>query len=252
MTLSETTKLLSLLCLAFNPGERAQKAAEMAAMYHRAWEALPFDVAQRAVDAWLATGRFFPAPSEIRRLALCDALDLPPAPLAWDEVRKRIADVGHYGVPRWSTAVLERAVRAVGWRSICLCDDADLGTLRAQFRRAYEAALESQMAAPDVAYALEEASARRKALALGPASQRFGQSSEPLPARSPLAFVPPITEQETSAHEEEQPEPPKPVRDVAKTLAILRSLPGWNALPAEYRRRLMVQHGLADDAEVMA
>jgi len=41
---------------------------------------------------------------------------------AWGEVRKQISSVGHYGIPKFSSPTIQRAVDCMGWISLCVSE----------------------------------------------------------------------------------------------------------------------------------
>lgn len=62
--------------------------------------------------------------------------NLPTSYQAWQEVLRQIADVGYYGTPSWSHPIVEKAVRAMGWRDLCMSENAVAD--RARFIQCYE------------------------------------------------------------------------------------------------------------------
>lgn len=57
---------------------------------------------------------------------------------AWGKVLERIADFGMEAGPQFDDERIVKAVRAVGWRTICLSDEQD-PAIRSQFIKAFEA-----------------------------------------------------------------------------------------------------------------
>lgn len=250
MTIAETARLIAILKMAWpaHPIEAEQGAA----VYHRALADIPFDLAERAIDEWLRTGKFFPAPSEIRELALRAGVGLPAAEIAWQEAQRVI---GGYRpgdpAPLWSSRVLEETVNAVGWSAIKACEADNLGTLRAQFRDTYNALLK-RVAAEDAGDALQEAAGRRALIAFVPRLAPVLPSG-PVPAPD----APPATSETT-----ERAEPwalrkfrqrfaakrptPAPATEGGLTRPsgadYLQSLPAWQALSPERRERLLREH----------
>lgn len=79
--------------------------------------------------------RFMPAIGEIRA-AVLEAVDPLPTPEeAWGEVMNEIHNTGSYGRPQFSHPAIEKAVRAVDWKNICLSETP--GVERAHFLRVY-------------------------------------------------------------------------------------------------------------------
>lgn len=63
---------------------------------------------------------------------------IPDVDEAWAEVMQTIHRTGRYGVPVWSHPAIRSTVAALDWLEICNCTD--LGVMRGQFARFYEAA----------------------------------------------------------------------------------------------------------------
>ena len=136
MTKAETIKLMAVLRAAYPNQSITEDTVEI---YATMLEDVAFEDAKRAVKTLIGESRFFPTIAEIRTAIVQDFDDLPAMELAWGEVMSEVKRVGYYGTPQWSSEVLMRAVRAVGWEHICLCEVDQLNTLRAQFLRTYGA-----------------------------------------------------------------------------------------------------------------
>lgn len=125
------------------------------------------DLAQMDEDAVITamqelrlSSRFLPTIREIRE-TVADLMrrDLwVVAEAAWGEVERECRRVGANPVPRWgkdpltgeyrtfaaeeprfSSPILAAAVESIGWRNICMAEDKDRSTVRAQLRKAIEA-----------------------------------------------------------------------------------------------------------------
>lgn len=60
---------------------------------------------------------------------------------AWGMVQENVARWGYYNEPRALKSLPEaaaKAVKAIGWREICLCEVTQLNTIRAQFIKAFD------------------------------------------------------------------------------------------------------------------
>jgi len=250
VTIAETARLIAILKMAWpaHPLEAEQGAA----VYHRALADIPFELAERAVDEWLRTGKFFPAASEIRELALRAGVGLPAAEIAWREAQRV---VGGYrpgdAPPLWSSKVLEETVASVGWGTIKMCDVDNVGTTRAHFRDTYNALLK-QAAANDAGASLREADSRREMLEF-----RRRPPLEPLPiAGRNLTALPPASERQIPERYEtfvgkrtrerfERRQAEKgivPKKDV-NTLPALKGTVGWQRLGPAYREWLKARPG---------
>lgn len=162
MTITEAAEMLAVLKAAWP--NHPLDVATGAKVYHRALQDIPGHLVEKALDEWLRTGKFFPAPSEIRALALRAGLDTPSAEEAWAEVEYQF----HHGpyakeFPKWSTQILEQTVRTLGWEQMRATDDSDMGTLRAQFRNTYDSYAKRTFGS-DARPALAEAAERRQAI----------------------------------------------------------------------------------------
>jgi len=247
MERTDITRLLGVLKAAW-PDRPINE--ETVTAYEMAWSDLPFELGQGAVAEHLRTGKFFPAPSEIRELALRAGVGLPAAEIAWQEAQRVTSGYRPGDAPPvWSSKVLEDTVAAVGWGAIKMCDADNVGTLRAQFRDTYNALLK-QMAAENAHAALEEADDRREMLAF---LRRPRPEPTPITHSRPMALpAAPVRALEAG----EEPGEPWALRKfrlrfearqpkgnpMPNSKAILQSLPAWNALPEEYRAELLKRH----------
>ncbi len=94
--------------------------------------------AKTAVERLICTSKWFPTVAEIRaEVADAATAGLPAVELAWGEVHRAIGEVGHYQVPAFSCPEIASAVRAIGWRHICL--DKNVTSTRSRFTDAYRA-----------------------------------------------------------------------------------------------------------------
>lgn len=111
---------------------------ETVAMYVRLLADIPPDELQTVVDQAVATCRFLPTIAELRdmRHNLHHANRLTWAD-AWDTVQREIRRIGSYGLPKFDDELTERAVKAMGWKTLCASENP--ATDRAQFRDMYQA-----------------------------------------------------------------------------------------------------------------
>lgn len=112
-------------------------------VYFDALSDLPFDVAMLAAKKVIATleNPFLPMPAVFRGVAVeITSPKIPTAGEAYEEVLRAIRNFGGYrekeALESLSPVTL-KAVKAVGWKSICYSEEPDI--IRAQFRKAYEA-----------------------------------------------------------------------------------------------------------------
>lgn len=136
MTKAETIKLLAVLRAAY-PNQTITE--ETVDVYCGMLADLDAEAATQGVKALLAESRFFPTISEIRAAALRDNHAIASGLVAWGEVMAAVKRVGSYATPEWSSETVAKAVRAIGWESICRCEMEQLNTLRSQFIRTFDA-----------------------------------------------------------------------------------------------------------------
>lgn len=112
-------------------------------VYWQILKDLPDDAVQAAVLNILARHRYntLPTVGEVRTEALrLSQPQIPTALEAWGEVMRAIRKHGAPGQDEKALAsmspVTRDVVRAIGWREICFCENADV--IRGQFRKAYE------------------------------------------------------------------------------------------------------------------
>lgn len=116
--------------------------AETIEMWHAMLQDLDAGLVMAAVGEWVLTEEWPPSVAGIRRrcAALAGATS-KPATEAWAEVSAQADEFGYenYGNsprPPWSSDLVRRAVRAIGWWEIC--NGSNPTATRAQFIRAYE------------------------------------------------------------------------------------------------------------------
>ncbi len=111
------------------------------AVYREALADVPDDILRAAVLAVISRSRFFPTVAEIREEAAKLATPAYPSPIeAWAEVVEQIAAVHYDGRPEFSHPLIAKVAEGMGWRYICLHDDASVA--RGQFLRQYQAECE--------------------------------------------------------------------------------------------------------------
>jgi len=149
MTTEETARVVAVL-MAQWPNHPVPNPDATVASYRLALDDVPFEAAMTAAAAWMKRSRFFPAACELRELAIAARWDLPTAEDAWREVRAGLAAGGIYGEPVWSCLPLHRAIRAIGWRTLCLSPEGDPAVLD-RFARTYRTYRERAIREADVA-----------------------------------------------------------------------------------------------------
>jgi hypothetical protein len=147
--LIETMKVLNLLKVAFPHIQRERKPEELAAtfdVYAQLLDDLEPDLLKTAALQLASESKWFPAISELRERVLAmrkSADDTPDWTLAWEDVQHAIRRFGYEEGMRRDLHIFqhdatETAVRRLGWRAICMCEEDNLNTMRAQFRDVFQ------------------------------------------------------------------------------------------------------------------
>jgi len=99
---------------------------------------LPLDVLDAAIRVVVRQRPWLPSVAELRDLVAEAVTGVPSPSEAWAEVMRTVRDQGIYRAPAWSHPAVEAAVRAIGYRVICLSEEDELGKLRKDFWMIYE------------------------------------------------------------------------------------------------------------------
>lgn len=132
MTRQEAVTLVGMLSAAYPKYEITRPTIRL---YEDFLQDLPFDLARAAVAKHITTSTFFPTVAELREAALSMTDTAPVAADAWTEVLNEIARVGMYDKPNFSHPAIEKTVKAIGWRNLCMSEQ--IGVERAHFMRIY-------------------------------------------------------------------------------------------------------------------
>lgn len=135
MTHEETLKIMALLTAAY---PQANIEEETIQIYIKFLLDLPCEAGQAAALELIASSRWFPAVAELRQAAV-EAMpenQIPGPGEAWGEVVGQLRAVGWYGRPSFSHPAITKAVKAMGWRELCMSENVVAD--RAHFLRIYE------------------------------------------------------------------------------------------------------------------
>ena len=140
---SDIDQIVNLMKAAFpnfHPDETLTKE-----IYWQTLKDIPSDELKPAVLHCISeAGRAFaPSIGEIRGAVSSlrrAAMNTHDSYSAWQEVLQQIAAVGSYGTPSFSSPLIARTVRNLGWRNLCLSENQTAD--RARFVDAYEQLLE--------------------------------------------------------------------------------------------------------------
>lgn len=141
-TLNDMNKIFNVLLIAFPYYEKDKTPIQIAdaiTLYHRLLADIDTRLLETAVEHYIssADSKYFPAISDLRRLALhLVTFNQAGAEDAWLEVKKAIKHTGYYGVPVFEDKRISHAVEVMGWRNLCMSENevAD----RAHFFRIFE------------------------------------------------------------------------------------------------------------------
>ena len=118
-----------------------QPTAETSEVYYQLLQDVPTDELKAAVLHCLGESgrRFAPSVGEIRG-AVSElrgmSANVPSAFQAWQEVLRQFSLTGSYGTPQFSHPLIERAVRQLGWRELCMSENQTAD--RARFLQCYD------------------------------------------------------------------------------------------------------------------
>lgn len=96
---------------------------------------------KRCLDEAAARSEFMPMPKAVRDIYQNTRLDnpllgIPTADEAWGEVKKALRQVGYTGTPEFSHPLIDRIVRNIGWRDICMSENESV--MRSNFMRMWK------------------------------------------------------------------------------------------------------------------
>ena len=141
--MADKDSVMRVIRLLMENWPREEMSEARAGLYCRLLTDIPSDILEAACLQCIATSKFFPTVAELRdaALAMTPEMDgLPTAGEAWGEVLREIWRTGTdqwHGPPVFSHALIERTMKAMGWRNICLSEDGMAD--RAHFMRIYDA-----------------------------------------------------------------------------------------------------------------
>lgn len=138
-----TTKAIAPLQLAFKGALEKDRLQ----FYVMMLSDIPPQILEVAVKKLIMTNKFLPSIAEIRETAYgikgtISGTAAPDESEAWGEVVKAVRSVGYCGKPKFSHEAITTAVNNIGWQDICTTTYDGMNTLRSQFRRAYQLAVQ--------------------------------------------------------------------------------------------------------------
>ena len=137
----QEVKMLALVVLASSsyPSMQSKDPQPIVSAWSLMLADIPLEILQAAVLKVCRESEFFPSVAQI--VAAAEELDprsekLPTAAEAWEEVEQQICAAGIYKPPVFSSELVRRAARAIGW--LQLCSSENPAADRAHFLRLYE------------------------------------------------------------------------------------------------------------------
>lgn len=146
MTFDEFTTLFEILIAAY-PGHKFKDEDDMGrtvVIWYTMLNDLPYELLEAAIQKHiLQSGNpFFPSINEIRTKALeILSPEATTAAEAWGEVLRAVQNYGMYNIEEGLNSLkpLTRKVAdAVGFRTICMASEDEIGVVRGQFLKMYE------------------------------------------------------------------------------------------------------------------
>ncbi len=140
MTKKETSKLLSILAVAYDKFQVDSQGVKLK-VWHELLRDIPYQVAQLAAKKLILKSPFPPVIADIRREVASIATshkDRLTATDAWEEVINAIRYYGYYREQEAldsMSPLVARTTKAMGWREICL--ESNIGVIRGQFIKMY-------------------------------------------------------------------------------------------------------------------
>jgi hypothetical protein len=121
MKVSDLTPVIRKLLAAF---PHANASAETVGVYVQYLADIPLDHLKVVIDQVIMESEFLPTVAKIReRYIAMITPERPSAADAWGLVLKQIMRVGHVGTPTFDDPVIERVVKGMGWRDLCLSEN---------------------------------------------------------------------------------------------------------------------------------
>ena len=137
----QEVKMLALVVLASSsyPSMQSKDPQPIVTAWSLMLADIPLEILQAAVLKVCRESEFFPSVAQI--VAAAAELDprnekLPTAAEAWEEVEQQICAAGIYKSPVFSSELVRRAARSIGW--LQLCSSENPAADRAHFLRLYE------------------------------------------------------------------------------------------------------------------
>lgn len=114
----------------------AEQLRNLRDLYYQALADVDDDTLRAAALRHISTSQWFPKISELRSAAVAVIQPATPDPMeAWGAVLAEIRRTGFYGTPYFTDPLTAAVVKQMGWKDLCLSEDATAD--RARFVDAY-------------------------------------------------------------------------------------------------------------------
>lgn len=146
MTIDEFTTLFEILIAAY-PGHKFKSEDDMGKtliVWYNLLSDLPYKLVEAAMHNHIlqSNSPFFPSINEIRTKALeIVSPETTTAAEAWGEVLRAVQYYGIYNIEEGLKSLkplTRRVTEAVGFRTICIASEDEIGVVRGQFLKMYE------------------------------------------------------------------------------------------------------------------
>lgn len=142
----------------YYPREKLLPNEQAIELWYRQLQDIPYNIAEAALNKWVATNKWPPTIAEIREMAVTVKHgEIPDWGNGWEQVLKAIR---HFGMYREAEAmasldsITKQCVERLGFRNICLSEN--ISADRANFRIIYEQLQERKMKEQQIPVALQQ------------------------------------------------------------------------------------------------
>lgn len=142
----------------YYPKENLLPNAQAMELWYRQLEDIPYQLAEIALNKWVATNKWSPTIADIREQATCVKIgDKPLWSDGWEEVLRAIRKFGSYRETEalgTMSEITREAVNRIGFRNMCLSED--ITADRANFRMIFEQLAERKQKQNQIPTALHQ------------------------------------------------------------------------------------------------
>lgn len=142
----------------YYPRESLLPNTQAMELWYRQLQDIPYNVAEAALNKWVATNKWSPSIAEIReQAATIQQGELPDWGEGWEQVVKAIRKFGSYRMPEAMDSfdpITRKCVERLGFRNICMSDN--IAADRANFRMIYEQLIQRKKTEAQIPAALAQ------------------------------------------------------------------------------------------------